>query len=204
MHARIAVVALVALSLCGCVAVPPPGPTDADIADFNQTLLDRTWARTGLDGIADRPEASAGKPLDEDSWSRAMGECMSDKGITSFGTSYSAEAGFEFVQVSGAEAPTIADQFIFYSCVAAHPLVPSRMFEALSDEQLDYIYDYYQSWLIPCAVMQGYSFSDVPTRTEFKALAGQWSPYYSVDIAISGADYEELERVCGAERPSLY
>ena len=199
-----AAVALVALSLSGCVAEPPPGPSDEDVAAFNQRLLDETWANTGLEGRAERPEVSQGAALDEDEWSTSMAACMADGGIPSFGTSYSAEAGFEFVAANGSQDVTDAVQLQFYDCIARHPMIPGGFYEVLTDDQLNYIYDYYKKTLVPCMIMNGFTPTTAPTRVEFLAIAGQWSPYYSVDVGISSAQYEDIERICGPERPELY
>jgi len=199
-----AAVALVALSLSGCVAEPPPGPSGDDVTAFNQRLLDETWANTGLEGIAERPEVSPGAALDESEWSTSMAACMNDGGVTSFGTGYSPDTGFEFVPVNGSQDVSTAVQLLFYDCIARHPMIPSGLFEVLSDEQLNYIYDYYKKTLVPCMIMNGFTPTTAPTRVEFLAIAGQWSPYYSVDVGISGTQYEDIERICGPERPELY
>ena len=199
-----AAVALVALTLCGCVAEPPPGMSEADLADFNEGVLDKTWQRTGLDGAEERPEAGEGDPLSEQDWYTAMGECMNDGGVASFGTSYSPATGFEYVDGSGLQRANDAVQLLFYGCVARHPMIPGDNIVPLTDEQLDYIYDYYQRSLVPCMIMNGYTPSAAPTRVEFRAIAGQWSPYYSVDVGITGTQFDEIVRICGPERPELY
>ena len=199
-----AAVALVALTLSGCVAAPPPGPSGDELAAFNQHLLDETWANTGLEGVAERPEVSPGAALEESEWSASMAGCMAAGGIPSFGTNYSSDIGFVFVPVGGSPEASTAVQLLFYDCVARHPMIPGGTFEVLSDEQLDYIYDYYKKTLVPCMIMNGFRPTTAPTRVEFLAIAGQWSPYYSVDVGISSAQYEDIERICGPERPEVY
>ena len=83
-------------------------------------------------------------------------------------------------------------------------MIPGGFYEVLTDDQLNYIYDYYKKTLVPCMIMNGFTPTTAPTRTEFLALAGQWSPYYSVDVGLGPVQYEQVERVCGPERPELY
>jgi len=201
MRVRMAVVALVALTLSGCVAVPPPGPSAGAIADHRAEILEKTWANTGLSG--DAPTATPRTPSTEMEWVEAITGCLTDNGVAASGWSFGSDEGYALLSESGGDVDDPAAQRVFYVCVASIA-APRETDDVLSDEQLDYIYDYYQEWLVPCVIMQGYRLSAVPTRTEFKALGGEWRPFYSVDISISGADYEELERLCGAERPQLY
>jgi hypothetical protein len=210
MTARAAAFIAAAFVLCGgflsgCVAVPPPQPSDDDaIAAFNESMLSMTWQNTGLDTITERPRFQQGPALEQSPWLDATFACMTEQGLGNYGLGFSPGSGFELYGPDSSTAQDPSDLLAFYTCVAANALVPDEGFSALSDEQLDYIYDYYQDWLVPCVIMQGYHFTDVPSRIEFRALGGQWRPFYSVDISISGADYEELERLCGAERPQLY
>jgi hypothetical protein len=206
MTARAAAFIAAAFVLCGgflsgCVAVPPPGPSAAQRDAYRAETLRLTWANTGLTG---EPPAVDEQQVETDiDWVQAVAQCLTDNGVASAGWSYGSGQGYSLAESPGVDLDDDAVQLSFYTCAAAFD--PPQTFDAvLSDAQLDFIYDYYQDWLIPCVIMQGYHFTDVPTRTEFKVIAGQWSPFYSVDISISGADYEELERLCGAERPQLY
>ncbi len=201
---KIAVALLSVLALAGCVAAPPPGPSDSDLAAFNEHLLDETWARTGLADTAERPDVSDGAALDEGEWSDALADCMVDGGITSFGTSYSPDLGFSYIPADGTTEVAAEDKLLFYACVARHPMVPGGYFEALTDEQLDYVYDYYQTTLVPCMILNGFAPTAAPSRVEFHAIAGQWNPYYAVDVGLGGEQYEEIQRTCGPERPQLY
>lgn len=194
--------ALVALSLSGCVAEPPPGPSDAEVAAMREHELDQTWARTGLAG--DRPAVEAGSPVDSEAWGQAIYDCVQQRGFVMQAMEWSTDSGAAVATNSGDTVDDPELQRAFYECVAATPRAFDERDLVLTDAQLDYIYDYYETWLVPCVILQGYRFTDVPTRVEFHSLAGQWSPFYSVDISISGADYEQLERACGAEQPVLY
>ena len=190
------------LVLTGCVAVPPPGPSDSEIVAMQERALQQTWERTGLEG--DPPAVEAGPAMESEAWWQAIYDCVQERGFMITSMEWSSSSGAAIMTNSGDTIDDPETQRAFYECVAAHPLVLDERDMALTDAQLDYVYDYYQSWLVPCVIMQGYRLSDVPTRTEYRALAGQWSPFFAVDISISGADYERLERVCGAERPELY
>jgi len=200
MPARLAALVAMALLLAGCVAVPPPGPSEAEIAEYNAELLDLTWAATGLEGVVDRPATGSGRPLQSAAWFDATFACMSAQGIGNLAITSSSESGFELY---GAWTDA-DDQLAFYRCAAANPIDPAGSLEVLTDDQLDYIYDYYLQSLVPCMVLNGFAPTSAPTRVEFHALAGQWSPYYSVDVGLGRVQYEEIESICGAERPLLY
>jgi hypothetical protein len=206
MTARAAALGAAAFVLCagllsGCVAALPPGPSAEQLASHRAETLRLTWANTGLTG--DPPVVEGRYSTSDTDWFRSIGDCLSEAGVASPGWSYSTGAGYALAASPGLDLDDDAQQLAFYICVASYN--PPREYDGvLSEAQLDYLYDYYQDWLVPCLTMRGYRFTDVPTRTEFKVIAGQWSPFYSVDISISGADYDELERLCGAERPQLY
>ena len=190
------------LVLTGCVAVPPPGPSDDEIAATQQHFLDKTWASTGLGG--DQPVVEAAPPVASDVWAETLFTCVRQLGFQPEGVQYSLESGAELLSGNSEPVDDPDLQRAFYQCVAANPRIPDERERPLSEEQLDFIYDYYQSWLVPCMIMNGFTPSAAPTRVEFHALAGQWNPYYAVDVGLGGVEYEELERICGAERPQLY
>ena len=199
---RIAVAVVGVLALAGCVVVPPPGPTDAAVAEYNAVMLDKSWANTGLDGAVQRPAAGSGAPLPRLEWFDATFACMANSGIGGLSVGYTSADGYTLYGNNGPTDFEPNQQLAFYRCAAEHPVNPEA--ELLTDDQLNYIYDYYLQALVPCMVLNGFPPSTAPTRVEFFALAGQWSPYYSVDVGLSGIQYEEIEQTCGPERPQLY
>ena len=200
MRAQPAAIALAALLLlAGCVATPPPGPSADEVEAFNERMLDLTWKGTGLSG--ERPVVNRTEALVMNEWIDATFACMSQSGIGDFSLSYGPDQGYALFGSDGGGV-SAADQLAFYECAAARSVLVTD--ELLSNAQLDYIYDYYLRSLVPCMVMNGFRPTMAPTRIEFHAIAGQWSPYYSVDVGLSGVQYEQIESVCGAERPELY
>jgi hypothetical protein len=202
MSARLAAVIAAAFVLSGCVAVPPPGPSESEIAAVQQNALVQTWARTGLPGSP--PLVEPGPALDIDAWGQAVFECVTRQGFELQSFEWSTDDGAALIADSGGAVDDPAMQRAFYECIAANPREFDERDMVLTDAQLDYIYDYYLKSLVPCMVLNGFTPSTAPTRVEFLAIAGQWSPYYSVDVGISTVQYEQLEQTCGPERPQLY
>lgn len=201
MRVRIAAVALVALSLSGCVAEPPPGPSPDAISAHRAEILEKTWANTGLTGEA--PTAETQVASTEMEWIEAISGCLAEGGVMASGWSFGSDEGYALLEQSGGGVDDPAAQRVFYVCVATYA-APNETDAVLSDAQLNYIYDYYVSTLVPCMIMNGFTPTTAPTRVEFLALAGQWNPYYSVDVGLGPVQYEQIERICGAERPELY
>lgn len=202
MGARLAVVIVAVIGLCGCVAVPPPGPSESEMAAVRQHSLEQTWARTGLPGSP--PAVEAGPVLARDVWGQAVYDCVAQQGFELQGFEWSSDSGAALVNGSGGTVDDSEMQRAFYECIAANPQVFDERDMVLTDAQLDYIYDYYLKSLVPCMVINGFTPSTAPTRQEFLALAGQWSPYYSVDVGLSPIQFEQIEQTCGPERPQLY
>jgi len=190
------------LVLTGCVAVPPPGPTESEVAAVQEHALQQTWQRTGLPG--DPPEVTPGPAIEGDAWGQAVFSCVQQEGFEMTSMEWSPDSGGALMTNNADTVDDPAIQRAFYECVAANPRAFDERDYALTEAQLDYIYDYYQSWLVPCMIMNGFTPSAAPSRVEFHALAGQWYPYYAVDVGLGSVQYEEIERICGAERPQLY
>ena len=200
MSARFAAVVASALVLAGCVAVPPAGPSESEIAAVRASSLAQTWARTGLPGSP--PTVEAGPVLDNDTWGQAVFDCVTQQGFTIQSFEWSSDEGAALSTASGGASIDPEMQRAFYECIAAHPRALDD--DQLTDDQLNYIYDYYLKTLVPCMVLNGFTPTTAPTRVEFLAIDGQWSPYYSVDVGISAVQYEQLEQICGPQRPQLY
>jgi hypothetical protein len=191
---------LVALVLCGCVASPPAGLSENELAQHRARILANTWANTGLPG--EQPGVESHTASTSEEWLASMAECIGAIGLGASSWGYSTSEGYVLGTASGGDVDDPEALREFYVCAASYG--PPQSFEELrSNAQLDYIYDYYQKSLVPCMIMNGFRPEAAPTRVEFHAIAGQWSPYYSVDVGLSAVQYEELEGICGAEIPSL-
>jgi hypothetical protein len=196
MRASAITAVVVALVLSGCVAHPPPPATDEQLAEYTQHVLDQTWQSTGLEGTVDRPQVDAAQPAPMGDWLNSLSTCMKDVNDGSFTFEFNSDEGYV---LSGGDAPTTVT---LYTCIAANPLDYRRDGGGfLTDAQLEYIYDYYADWLVPCMVNHGYTMTDAPSRDDFVASQGFWSPYVATANDVTAT---ELEPLCGPERPQLY
>jgi hypothetical protein len=191
-------VALAAVLLAGCSTVPVPRSATPDELDrIVRAELDRQWAFTGLEGVIPRPDYPVEELGSVDGFSQGFGACMQEVGFTSWGVG---DTGLDMSSVnSGGARSTPEQQYDYYECIARFPNI-----DPLTDEQLDFVYDYYQRWLVPCLETEGYELHDVPTREEFheyRAVNGWlWGPYSAMVAYPQGA---ELHAVLGKCKPTL-
>ena len=187
----LSIVLLVALAGCTVPREPPPGVTAEETAALLETRIDQAWMNTGLDGLVERPEVDRGTVAAD---FNELAECLVDTGLTDWGMS----DGSTGPGLAAAEAPTPDDQLIFYTCFAQHPTDVVMGGIRLSREQLDYLYDYYRSWVIPCLALDSITVSSVPTRSEFGRDFWQgWNPYDQAPALVTDADYNEAIGRCG-------
>jgi hypothetical protein len=162
------------LLLAGCGARDvPDGPSDAQIEAAARAALDRQWRLSGLEGIVVQPDYVPKPIVTDREWSRLMLECMDHAGISQWG--YDEGSG---LFIEGAQ-PTASEQLAFYWCFAEYPKV-----DLVSDDQLDFIYDYYARWLIPCLESRGFNVMNAPSRKAFAdadPAIGPWNPYRALE-----------------------
>ena len=73
-----------------------------------------------------------------------------------------------------------------------------------SDADLIFLYDYYRLRLGPCLDLYGYSYLAPPSREDFVASGGNWSPYDSVFQAmLSVEDLLALNNACPELPPKV-
>lgn len=206
------VVLVAALSLTGCVSareVPPP-MDDAKVLAYLEDRVDAAWLNSGLDGLVERPTADtadyvANYRLSENY--QKFYECMQDSGITQWG-SEDRNGGPLFTSGGGA-ALTPADQLMFYTCFSASPTDFGGV--QLTDAELDYLYDYYQEWTVPCLLSEGYTVAPAPTREQFRLPMSFWIPYYSVTdgpgydlgLGVSQEQFAVMADTCGDPFPGM-
>ena len=144
------------------------------------------WAERTLGPSAERPEVPIERFLNADEF-LAVYECMADAGVP---VEFGEDGG---VSWSWSSDDPIDAELARYTCQAQYPLYPPQA-GSFTDEQHEYLYDYYQDVLVPCLLLQGYPVDgDVPTREEFNDLTSihaSWSPYSFIE---SPSDWEELE-----------
>jgi hypothetical protein len=199
----VAVAALVVLAVSGCSATtaPPQALSDAELDDRVRAELDRQWAFTGLDGVVPRPEPAVEIVGTDGAASQGFWECMSAAGFESWG--FSGDAGLTLSLADGsAPAPSPDQQLAFYSCNARFPMI-----DTLTVDQLNFIYDYYQRWLIPCLADAGYPVGVAPSRREFTTETPQfgwrWRPYAAIADVPGETRYVALQRECKPTLPGI-
>ena len=163
------------LSVAGCALTRdfPAGPTDAQVEATVRARLDRQWGYSGLQGIVERPAFEPKPIVTQREWGRLMLACMDRAGVGQWG--YNEGSGL-FTEGS---RPSASDQLAFYWCFAEYPTV-----DLLTTEQIDFIYDYYARWLIPCLEMNGYNVMNAPSRDDFAHAdpsIPRWNPYRSLE-----------------------
>jgi hypothetical protein len=159
----------------GCSATRrlPDGPSEAEVRAAVKERIDRQWMLSGLDGVRPRPLIAVQKVQQSGQWNPELGVCLREAGIRDWG--YSPHEG---LRIQNAVANP-EQQMMMYICFARYPAV-----DVLSTDQIDYIYDYFVRWLVPCLELHGYQVGDAPTRAIFAARAvagdGLWNPYHAL------------------------
>lgn len=193
--AAIAIAVGCALVLGGCVSAGsyPSGPDDAQIEAERMRILDLTWQNLGLTG--ERPTPAVTPIAPGEFWNIQLYECAQDRGIALAGYGYSSDTGYDFASDRDIEQSALRD---LYACVAAQPLDPFFIGEFYSEQQVDYLYDYYSDWLVPCLELHGLAIDQAPTKSEFVAGLASWSPYDSLTPETLVASDNAL-RNCGPD-----
>jgi hypothetical protein len=200
--AAVAVVGLAA-SLAGCSiapdAVPDPPTVDETLA-FHDMMLDKTWAKTGLEGRVQRPTVRVGPILAPNDWSSAISDCMQGLVVDAVGWSYSSTEGYQLLETQP-DADPYADEVElgWYVCIAQHPLDAGVDGTLRSPAQAAYLYQYFQRWLVPCLEAHGVAVADEPTRAQFltNGMSGDWNPYFTLRGEPPGG-FDRLLQQCGA------
>lgn len=184
---------MVALAVTACMPTraTPPGPTDEETAAVIATRIDQAWANTGLDGVVDRPSVQREtKPATFDQ----LAECIAAEGVSGWGLS-DGPTGPALSVVGGATDDELSS---FYWCFARFPTDTAIGTVRLTDDQLDYLYDYYASWVMPCLALKSIVVSSVPTRKQFVTAGwSNWNPYDYAESLRSEHEYNEAVRACG-------
>ena len=173
------VLACCALLLWGCVptrAAPSGPPTQADYDQFVQRAMDQYWRDTGLPDRLRPPDPTV-EYLGTDDWTVVLSSCMVEKGFSDY-----ADTGNGLV--IGDFTADQEENIAWYLCQSTHQWNPAD-YSLLSSEQLEYLYDYNRSTLVPCLEAHGYDVEFAPTREEAGTYSGPyaaWSPYYSLGL----------------------
>jgi hypothetical protein len=177
---RRALVLVVAVTLlAGCSAEPTlPAPmTDAELMDA-QVRNDLQWWDSMFPGEPP-PAVSVERWVDVDEQLQVTTDCLKIYGIdgieiTAGGWSYQGDD------------PAIVDrvQRAQWECHQRYPLaLDATRAWYLSEAQLDYIYRYFESRLVPCLRLEGYEVRPMPDHATFMETSVHspaWNPYYEL------------------------
>lgn len=202
--ASIGLALVVAFALAGCVSSRqmPPGPTQEEIAADVQQQVDLAWKNTGLEGTVDRPATSTPQ---EFSTMQGLSECLVAGGIDSWGLGSGPDGPtFSIFDAEGVERSDIDSQLLFYTCFAQSPMPSVESGFGLTRDQRDFLYDYYQRWVLPCLAVNDITVSVVPTRVQYLStnFVG-WNPYSSASSIRSADEHEAAIRLCGDPYPGI-
>jgi hypothetical protein len=185
--------------LGGCTARPlPPGPTDADVARYYDAIADSHWDALGFGPSVERPATPATQFSTPETWAASVARCMNDAGFDE----YSAQGGSLTITEPDPN-PSTEQKLASYICELSYQ--PAAVTgQILSAAQLDYVYDYYLRFLIPCLELQGETLDDVPSREAFVAQSalGPWSPYWGI-VTRDTERFERLRTECPPMPPGL-
>lgn len=190
-----AVVASVVL-LTGCATqLPVPGEASAyQVLAAQQLQLRATWDLTGLGGKFEQPEYRV-VARDPDVWEQAVAACMAGSGVT-LRHARSDGDGYRAVLPRGDKLTNVT-QRLWYRCFAQNQPEPL----IASDSQLEYLWNYYHRWVIPCVRLEGYALNRLPSKKQFLATKSfQWSPYGATTAILTDDQYLTLVAQCGPER----
>ena len=200
----IAAAAVVLFGLVGCVAEAPV-TSDADAADQYEQLLAQSWVSTGQAGV-EPPIVTIESALPTGEWYDALAVCMEDAGYPGLTFAYLPSRGFWVEPGQGGVSADIrpGTQTAFFECLSQHSFAASAS-PLLTTEQLDYIYDYYVTWLVPCLAQHDFTIRAALTREQYVEVGGDWSPYFEVNALLDDqTDYQALVDVCGTDHPALH
>jgi hypothetical protein len=185
---------LVSLAGCSGASAPAPGLTSDEYAQIIREKQDFDWNRTNLRAEL-RPEIGLTVLTEPQSFGSALVTCLNSQGADDFtydhGTvTYTPRSG-ELGSSSSTEEQVFAQELNdqttidMYYCSEKYQVDPSIV-PLLTSRQLDYIYDYYVTSLVPCLREHGVKVTSAPSRLLF-APPGQheltWNPYLSANLA---------------------
>ena len=133
-----------------------------------------------------------------DEYPPLLNDCLADRGLEAI--------AFAGGILSLPEEPLTPDERLsLYLCSATYVVSPDEV-GYLSIEERGRVYDYYQSWLVPCIEAQGFSIPLSVSRDAFAATPGylDWSPYYPIESGADQASLSEVQSRCPFVPPGIY
>lgn len=169
----LALAALLLVALSGCVPTRPlpPQPSGAELDELIALELDLQWQFLGLTPDSPRPTVAQVRLVADDEAVEVHKQCVLDAGYDGYGTDTAANAG-------------TFERLALYTCVAQYPVAPSNL-NLFSKEQLSYLYDYFESTVIPCLRAADVPVEDIPSRDEYiegsRGKVYSWTPFGALE-----------------------
>ena len=198
---------LVAGALAGCTPPPPrvAGPSQDQVDQYTEQQLASVWGSITVPHDLDRPTVAPVRTISNDEYDEVVDECLrsfSDRGYRNL-------PGYRRIsQEPQSERVAMLEGVSWYVCMAMYPFDAASS-GLLSRAQLDYLYDYYRRWVVPCLVLSGHDPGSIPVRETFVAngMAGNfWSPLDTLwsDAGFNEDEYESLNARCDTYPDYLY
>ena len=190
------------LALTGCISVvpaPKPGSDPETAAVFRRQWMDNTWDRTQL-ADALRPPDPAVREIAIEDWGVEIVACMEDAGFETYSEN---QGGYSR---SGDDPMGIEENLALYVCEASRQ-TSAEAAGVFTSAQLDYWYEYYRLELVPCLRGAGLELQqEPPSRSEFEAGGGYWSPYLSLDpnVRVHAIVDGDILSSCPPNAPGLH
>ncbi|CAN5145629.1 hypothetical protein BH11ACT2_BH11ACT2_06970 [soil metagenome] len=173
------------LLLSGCVAAPalPPRASEGAARTASQADLAREWSSLQLTVSRPMPAYPTAPLVPLAGWAGKMNACTA------------ATPAAPFFHYSGSSQTSTADpsdprydeaQIANFLCETQNPL-DFRDLYLMSRAQVDYLYDYDRTWLVPCLELRGYRVTGIPSRATFRERQ-VWTPYARLPLLSTLAD----------------
>lgn len=170
------VIAVSAALLTACTPAPPlPDPLSADEIQVIREAQYADWWRS-ISATEPMPDIEPIRVIAEDDSAAIIDACA--LAAVPPGVAAQVRAG---QPSDGADAAAL--DRAYFRCALQYPVELEDPTEAglLSEAQLAWLYDYYDTRLIPCLRLSGYLVGTIPQRDDFvDSIFGHWSPYYAM------------------------
>jgi hypothetical protein len=192
-RARVAAALACVVLLAGCTPAPalPSGLTTAEVLEIRAAENVQWWfamfpnePMPEIEPIAEVALADADAVRSECALAALPPGAVTEEGDANF--------------LDGTGA-TVLDR-AYFQCVLLYPLELEDPTEAgyLSQAQLSWLYDYYETRLVPCLQLAGFVVGAQPEREWFvDSVYGSWSPYYAMSPTPStSSGWAQLDLRC--------
>jgi hypothetical protein len=164
-------VAVAALLLAGCTVAPVEEPLTG-LNLHEEQLYAQSFALqwSGIE-VPDAPTVPVVAYVPSAGWGTVVAGCMNAAGYADYAATRS---GLTYPS-RGDDAETLA----LYTCIGRYP-VQADFSAYANKQQLEFLYDYFRDWLVPCLAAEGYPVpGTAPTREVFTEFTVQprWNPY---------------------------